>query len=578
MYLYSLNFLLQYDYNEPEYARFVVTSSISSTSSAVATFKIDWNSGSQVKTGTFTKSITSTFNATLYSRYEGPAIDDVVTSATLLFSVMDGNTSIATSYHFQGDVTLDTNQVIYGRAQEKNIIVSGKGKDLLVGGADEDTLIGHQGDDVLHGYGGNDTLYGGPGSDVMIGGKGDDTYYISRLDDLAIERPGEGIDSIYKERGDRRDMESWPQDAAYFTLPENIENAYGYFEILTGNKLDNILDGTDYNVATVYGEAGNDRLSAKTMYGGSGNDTYVLDSATDVVSESLATGGSGTDLVEASVSFSLSSSRAIGEIENLTLTGAAAIDGYGNALANVIRGNDAVNVLRGYDGNDTLIGGSGASVIDTLDGGLGNDRFYLGEGNDTVRDAGGSDTIYTKISRDLGDYQAAGIENVTIYDDAVASARGTVGNNKLTGNDAKNTLYGEEGNDTLSGGGGNDKLLGGSGNDNLSGGLGQDIFYFNSKLSGSTNVDRISDFSPDDDTLYLRSDVFTKITGTGTLSSSQFVANSTGLAQDGNDRIIYEKDTGELYYDSNGSGSGGSVLFAILGMNLDLTRSDFFIY
>ena len=51
--------------------------------------------------------------------------------------------------------------------------------------------------------------------------------------------------------------------------------------------------------------------------------------------------------------------------------------------------------------------------------------------------------------------------------------------------------------------------------------------------------------------------------------------NTTGLAQDASDRLIYESDTGELYYDSNGNAAGGSVLIAVLNPNLLLTNLDF---
>ena len=95
------------------------------------------------------------------------------------------------------------------------------------------------------------------------------------------------------------------------------------------------------------------------MFGGTGNDTYVVDNAGDVVNE---TGGDGTDTVQSSVSFSLADPvHAIGGIENLTLTGTAAINATGNALDNVLIGNS---------GNNVLIGGAGA---DTLDGGGGTD-------------------------------------------------------------------------------------------------------------------------------------------------------------------------------------------------------------
>ena len=73
------------------------------------------------------------------------------------------------------------------------------------------------------------------------------------------------------------------------------------------------------------------------MFGGIGNDTYVVDNAGDVVNE---TGGDGTDTVLSSISFSLADAvHAIGGIENLTLTGTAAINGTGNALDNVLTGN-----------------------------------------------------------------------------------------------------------------------------------------------------------------------------------------------------------------------------------------------
>ena len=96
------------------------------------------------------------------------------------------------------------------------------------------------------------------------------------------------------------------------------------------------------------------------MLGGAGHDIYVVDNGGDVVDES---GGDGTDTVQAAISFSLADSvHAIGDIENLTLLGSAAINGTGNALANVLIGNAGNNMLAGLGGADTLDGGAG---IDT---------------------------------------------------------------------------------------------------------------------------------------------------------------------------------------------------------------------
>ena len=66
-------------------------------------------------------------------------------------------------------------------------------------------------------------------------------------------------------------------------------------------------------------------------------------------------------------------------MENLTLTGSAAINGTGNALNNTLTGNNGANVLSGLAGLDTLVGGTGN---DQLSGGAGNDSLGGGGGVD----------------------------------------------------------------------------------------------------------------------------------------------------------------------------------------------------
>lgn len=177
----------------------------------------------------------------------------------------------------------------------------------------------------------------------------------------------------------------------------------------------------------------------------------------------------------------------------------------------------------------------------------------------------------------------------------IEHAKGGGGSDRITGNAAHNQLSGGAGNDILNGGTGNDTLEGGTGNDHMTGGVGndllrggdghdilygstgQDLFRLDAALSATTNIDQIKDFSPADDTVQLENAIFTKFgtATTGTINAAYFRANTTGLAADSNDYIVYETDTGKLFYDSNGNAAGAAVQIAMLGTNLALTYADF---
>ena len=130
---------------------------------------------------------------------------------------------------------------------------------------------------------------------------------------------------------------------------------------------------------TLTGGGGDDLLNGGAgvdiMSGGNGNDTFVVNKNGDQVIENA---DQGIDTVNSSITFSLPNN-----VENLNLTGAAAINGTGNGLDNLITGTDAANLLVGNGGADTLKGGGGADTInggrdnDTLTGGAGADQFVF---------------------------------------------------------------------------------------------------------------------------------------------------------------------------------------------------------
>jgi serralysin len=146
-----------------------------------------------------------------------------------------------------------------------------------------------------------------------------------------------------------------------------------------------------------------------------------------------------------------------------------------------------------------------------------------------------------------------------------------------TGNGLSNTIQGNSRANVLKGGGGADTLNGSGGNDKLYGGKGRDAFVFDTKLRASS-VDTIVKFSAKDDTIWLDRDIFTRLHDAGsTIGARAFYASTSGKAHDKNDRILYETDTGKLFYDDNGNRSGHSVQIAQLDDGLHLTQADFLI-
>ncbi|MFN6153672.1 MAG: bluetail domain-containing putative surface protein, partial [Dolichospermum sp.] len=187
-----------------------------------------------------------------------------------------------------------------------------------------------------------------------------------------------------------------------------------------------------------------------------------------------------TDTLTASVTTTLPAN-----VENLTLTGTAAINGTGNAGNNVITGNGANNILNG---------GAGAG-IDTLIGGLGNDIYVVDSATDTITELanGGTDTIQSSVTYTIA---AANVENLTLTGTAAINGTGNDGNNVITGNGANNILNGGAGNNILNGGAGNDILTGGLGKDTLIGGLGVDRFDYRTLTHSVLSIfDVITDFN-----------------------------------------------------------------------------------
>jgi len=308
--------------------------------------------------------------------------------------------------------------LIYGIAPTVAVNLTGTVADqTLAGGAFDDTLSGLGGDDELFGNGGNDRLDGGTGTDRMKGGLGNDTYVVNSALDQVIEAASAGTDTV--------------ESSFSITLGANLENLTltGVAPTTgTGNALVNII----------FGNSGNNILNglagADTMRGLGGNDTYIVDNIGDKTLELV---GDGTDTVQSSVALTL-----LANVENLTLTGSANINGAGNSLNNTLTGNSGANLLNGLGGTDTMSGGAG------------NDTYIVdGFGEQVIEGpAAGTDKVQSAVSFILG----SNIEILILTGAAASSGTGNSLDNDINGNNAANTLDGGIGADTMRGGFGSD--------------------------------------------------------------------------------------------------------------------------
>jgi len=241
--------------------------------------------------------------------------------------------------------------------------------------------------------------------------------------------------------------------------------------------------------------------------------------------------------------------------------GSDTIDGLGGD--DVLDGGAGIDVLHGGAGNDRLKDREDSNLVapDTLDGGLGDDIYDLLASplrphSTVIVDAGGVDTVWSNHNFVL----PTGIENLTLFE-------GQVG----TGNELGNMMvsFGNVGQYFMDGAGGNDTLVGApDSRDNLTGGAGNDVFAFTRPSDPTQGAfDTLSDFVSGTDRLQFDNAGFTQLGAAGNVvpGDARF-ATTHGLheGQDASDRLIYDIDNFNLYYDPDGNGATQSTLIAHL--------------
>lgn len=361
------------------------------------------------------------------------------------------------------------------------------------------------------------TLIGNAGANVLTGGAGKDT-----LDG------GPGVDTADYSDND---------DAISVKLAGAANSRV---------RVGGILEDTILNIENVKGGCGNDTLVGDglsnellglagddLLRGGAGDDWLIGDVGYDTASYAGDNGGVTVSLM------TVGSQNTIGagidrlvSIENLT----------GGTYNDTLTGDLGNNVLRGGDGDDVLNGRAGS---DRLDGGA---------GTDTASFAGASSGVVVSLAiKSAQDTVGAGVDTLV----AIENLKGTSQTDVLTGNSADNVLAGREGNDILTGGAGKDR------------------FVLDTKPNATSNVTRITDFNVADDTIVLENAVFPAFTVIGIMTASAFFIG--GQAHDSDDRIIYDKASGGLFYDQDGSAAEASIKIGDLSAGLSLTTQNFTI-
>ncbi|HEX8669146.1 MAG TPA: calcium-binding protein [Allosphingosinicella sp.] len=473
-----------------------------------------------------------------------------------------------------------------------NVLTGNDRFNKMQGLGGDDTIDGRGGDDLILGGNGADTLNGGEGNDTIDGGTGADTI-----------DGGAGSDSVlYREETGAVVVTLTGATPALVTIGGVAQDTLVRVENVDGGKGDDQLTG-DAEINVLRGAEGNDHLTAiggwDQLYGGLGDDLFtVVDGGGNVFDG--GTGYSPGDELDY---------RNAASAPTTIVVNSTAIAGFSNAQTDRIYGMDKV-FLEESTTVDLIFGPAPA---DRDDNGGFYRTFFIGGDVATV-DLSRMDMqidysfwensgLIAKVGRilDLPEIVIGSAFSDLLNNGASTTSitfRGGGGSDSITGGRASgDILEGGTGDDWIASGGGADSLFGQEGNDTLNntpkddaggitylhGGDGMDTlvgssseieyYVFDTALDAATNVDTITKLRSEDQ-IVLDDAVFTALSD-GALAAGQFRTGSA--ATDGDDRIIYDRNTGNLYYDADGVGGAAQIHFATLTGSPILTAADFVV-
>jgi Ca2+-binding RTX toxin-like protein len=429
----------------------------------------------------------------------------------------------------------------------------------ISGTAGMDRLLGGKGDDFIEGNGGKDYIWGGSGEDYLVGGSGSDRFAY-----LNAKEAGDTIEDFTTGKGgDVIDVSGLWYHYGWSTLDGHVR-----FVQSGSNTLFQVdQNGGDNSYVTF----------AKLL------DTNAADIAPENVSTEIVVtdnGKNGGDQIDSSPNDSVDLPPVFDGVEGLeTQVGTSGGDSIlGTSKDDLLVGGEGDDVLIGYKGDDVLVGGAGA---DTLRGSSGSNVASYADsatgltvnlGRPSVNSGDAKGDIYYQIQIIAGsahDDKLTGSDAVNVLNGGAGDdvIEGLSGADTLNGGEGSDKLYGGEKNDTLNGGAGDDLLFGGNGYDFFTGGAGADRFYIDGPIG---TYDIISDFKHDVDQIALSKSDY----NVENLWDIDFVFGQKPEAEEKAPTLLYNTESGVLWWDADGIGYKDAVKMAELSNKADFSLGD----
>lgn len=431
-----------------------------------------------------------------------------------------------------------------GRASNSLDLFGSNGAEALIGRTGDDRLYGNEGFNQLNGNDGHDELYGGNARDVLIGGRGDDLGFGNGGADIIVGGIGSeklygggGADIIYGDTDGLDDGKDIFNQGFDFRFNLGLEEKYrALFESAEPTAGSGVTAGSVVLTPGKNWWGGFEVTLTVTADASVGGWNLFLNSAYEITS---IWGAELKKIQDGSTS-------ALYELKNAPWNGSLA-KGQTTTIGFTVRTPFDLVV----EDKNLLLTGLKVGTDRTLDPGVAGAVGLINQELASMKEVTASES-----------YTLAGSTKKLV----------AISGNKaidLAGNEIGNTIIGNDG---------SNEIAGREGKDILTGKKGKDIFIFDTGLS-KANLDTITDFDVKNDRFWLDNAIFKKL-GSGTATKpKQLNKNFFSLdqAKDKNDHVIYNKTTGVLSYDADGSGEGQAVAFAKLKAGLELKFSYFYV-